>query len=186
MVCSGVSVRAVLGVVAAFVVVVSLVTVRDPAAALPVEVRSGFPGERVEFSSGDIKSNALTWQQPSLQAGTGSASFTEVSAGGAHSCGLRSDGSLVCWGDNSSGQAVAPSGSFSQVSAGSGHSCGLRSDGSLVCWGDNILGQAVAASGSFSQVSAGIFHSCGLRSDGSLVCWGDNRLGQAVAPSGSL
>ena len=60
MVCSEVSVRAVLGVVAAFVVVVSLVTGPDPAAALPVEVRSGFPGERIEFSSGDIESNVVT------------------------------------------------------------------------------------------------------------------------------
>ena len=115
-----------------------------------------------------------------------SGSFSQVSASSGHSCGLRSDGSLVCWGDNRWGQAVAPSGSFSQVSAGIVHSCGLRSDGSLVCWDYNSSGQAVAPSGSFSQVSAGRGHSCGLRSDGSLVCWGSNRWGQAVAPSGSF
>ena len=51
--------------------------------------------------------------------------------------GLRSDGSVTCWGDNWAGQATPPGGSFTQVSAGGGHSCGLRSDGSVICWGIN-------------------------------------------------
>ena len=114
-------------------------------------------------------------------------SFIQVSSGRhAHSCGLRSDGSVVCWGDNRLGQADAPSGSFTQVSSGRHHSCGLRSDESVVCWGDNRLGQADAPSGSFTQVSVGGSYSCGLRSDGSVVCWGNNSEGQADAPSGSF
>ena len=120
--------------------------------------------------------------------------FTQVSAGYSHACGVRSDGSVVCWGSNREGQAEAPSGLFTQVSAGGNHSCGVRSDGSVVCWGLNRYGQAVAPSGSFTQVSAGGGqsysaggnHSCGVRSDGSVVCWGFNRYGQAVAPSGSF
>jgi hypothetical protein len=31
--------------------------------------------------------------------------FTQVSAGYLHTCGVRSDGTGVCWGDNSDGQA---------------------------------------------------------------------------------
>ena len=98
-------------------------------------------------------------------------SFTQVSAGVWHSCGLRSDGSVVCWGNSNDGQATPPGGSFTQVSAGRGHSCGLRSDGSVVCWGNSNDGQATPPGGSFTQVSAGDRHSCGLRSDGSVVCW---------------
>src|SRR4051794_31415380 len=45
-----------------------------------------------------------------------------VSAGGGHSCGLRTDGTVSCWGDNSDGQASAPAGTFSAVSAGGVHS----------------------------------------------------------------
>ena len=41
-----------------------------------------------------------------------------VSAGRVHSCGVREDGTAVCWGDNDSGQADAPGGVFKSVSAG--------------------------------------------------------------------
>ena len=43
--------------------------------------------------------------------------------------GVRSDGSVTCWGWNVSGQADAPSSSFTAVSVGDFHSCGLRTDG---------------------------------------------------------
>ena len=99
-------------------------------------------------------------------------SFTQVSAGGRYSCGLRTDSSIKCWGDNRYGQSDPPGGSFTQVSAGGAHSCGLRTDGSIECWGDNRYGQSDPPGGSFTQVSAGDRYSCGLRTDGSIECWG--------------
>ena len=36
--------------------------------------------------------------------------FTAISAGAAHTCGLRVDGSAVCWGNNEHGQAEPPPG----------------------------------------------------------------------------
>ena len=112
--------------------------------------------------------------------------FVQVSAGGEHSCGLRDDGIIRCWGSNKYGQANPPEGSFSQVSAGGEHSCGLRDDGIIRCWGSNRYGQANPPEGSFSQVSAGGEHSCGLRDDGIIRCWGSNRYGQANPPEGSF
>ncbi|MCY4665337.1 MAG: RCC1 domain-containing protein [Acidimicrobiaceae bacterium] len=58
-----------------------------------------------------------------------------VSAGGVHSCGLRTDATITCWGDNEHDQASAPAGTFRAVSAGEDHSCGLRTDDTIICWG---------------------------------------------------
>lgn len=51
----------------------------------------------------------------------GGSSITEtsaISAGDSHTCGLRDDGALVCWGRNDDGRATPPAGSFTAVSAG--------------------------------------------------------------------
>ena len=68
--------------------------------------------------------------------------FTQLSAGGQHGCGLRTNGTVVCWGDNSAGQSSAPTGTFSEISAGYLHTCGVRTNGVIECWGDNQNGQA--------------------------------------------
>jgi len=103
-----------------------------------------------------------------------------------HSCGLRTGGTITCWGSNIAGEADAPSGSFSAVTAGGSHSCGLRTDATVTCWGLNRYGQTDAPGGSFSAVTAGASHSCGLRTDATVTCWGDNEYGEADAPSGSF
>ena len=73
------------------------------------------------------------------------AAYTAVTAnsGESHSCGLRTDNTITCWGDNWHGQADPPAGAFTAVTVGSGefHSCGLRTDGTLVCRGNNEHGQ---------------------------------------------
>ena len=104
---------------------------------------------------------------------------------GSHSCGLRADGRVVCWGPNQYGQAEAPSGRFSQVSAGVGHTCGVRTDGSVACWGRGAWGERPETPGGrFRHVSAGWRHSCGVRLNGAVVCWGGNAEGETAAPSG--
>ena len=50
-----------------------------------------------------------------------------------HTCGLRSDGTVACWGNNGSNQADAPGGRFTALSTGLFHTCGLRGDGTLAC-----------------------------------------------------
>jgi hypothetical protein len=131
-----------------------------------------------------------------------------ISAGGSHSCAIRADGTLACWGDDSHGQVSgAPAGEFTAVSAGGSHSCAIRADGTLACWGDDSHGQTSGGPDAFHKhnndthhhhdkdeppnflaVSAGGQHTCGiLAHDEELLCWGDDSQGQvSEAPGGEF
>ncbi|HOG45479.1 MAG TPA: PKD domain-containing protein [Anaerolineae bacterium] len=137
---------------------------------------------------------------------------TAIAAGGAHSLALRSDGSVVGWGDNSKGQATVPAAGLSGVvaiAAGHLHSLALKSDGTVVARGDFSspdpfgwfpttanYGQATVpadlknpSTAHVTAIAAGAYHSLALRDDGTVVAWGvkagdaDYR-GQTVVPAG--
>ena len=61
----------------------------------------------------------------------GTSAYKAIAAGDTHTCGIRTDDRVVCWGNNDSGQApVGPTAaSFQSISAGYRHTCGVRSDG---------------------------------------------------------
>ena len=61
--------------------------------------------------------------------------FASVSAGGGHTCAVRQDGSVACWGEDEYGEATPPEREFASISAGSSHTCGVQQDGSIACWG---------------------------------------------------
>ena len=63
--------------------------------------------------------------------------FRSISAGGLHTCGVRTDGSVLCWGSDEFGQSTPPEGEFQSISAGGRHTCGIRINGSVRCWGEN-------------------------------------------------
>ena len=129
-----------------------------------------------------LASSPLTLSAP--RSAVTSGGFSAVAAGDSHSCGLRAEGTITCWGRNDRGQADAPPGRFSALTTGAGHSCGLRTDGTITCWGRNDRGQADAPAGRFSALTTGAGHSCGLRADATVTCWGANHAGQADAPAG--
>ncbi|MYG58308.1 MAG: hypothetical protein F4165_06845, partial [Acidimicrobiia bacterium] len=55
--------------------------------------------------------------------------------GGAHSCAIKSDDTLVCWGSDIYGQATPPSGAFKTISLGTFQACGIKTDDTFACWG---------------------------------------------------
>ncbi len=94
--------------------------------------------------------------------GGGPGQFASVSAGwNQYTCGVRADGSAVCWGWDRNGRTMPPEGSFAHVSTGYKHVCGLKTDGSVACWGDNYYGHATPPEGNFISVSAEQDYNCG-------------------------
>jgi alpha-tubulin suppressor-like RCC1 family protein len=130
---------------------------------------------------------------------------TALAVGHTHACAALVDGTVRCWGDNSSGQVGDDSGLSAVdsgelvvdvagaigVAAGGAHSCALLSNGTVKCWGDNSLGQlgdgtnmsqpvAVPVLGLTAAVAidAGHSHTCAVLEDGTARCWGSNGAGE--------
>lgn len=132
--------------------------------------------------------------------------FSSVSTGDFHACGVTTDGALYCWGYGGLGElgigdtltASAPvrvlsTLTFSQVGAGLRHTCALTTSGAAYCWGLNNLGQvgvgaaasdphlvpqAVVGLGTNTALSVGDFHTCVLTNTGAAACWGFGGSGQ--------
>jgi alpha-tubulin suppressor-like RCC1 family protein len=146
----------------------------------------------------------------SASATTAAGDWQDVSTSNYHTCGVKTDGSLWCWGYNAYGSLgdgteinrsapvrVGADADWESVSAGGLHTCGLRTDGSLWCWGSNLFGQAgdgssveehltpvrVGTATDWVSIDTGALHSCGIRGDGSLWCWGDNVYSRSGAPA---
>src|SRR4051794_8960376 len=99
---------------------------------------------------------ALVLLALSLPAAAGAAvSSLQVSAGGSHTCILRTDQTLACWGSNTFGQATPPAGTYSALSSGGDYTCAIRTNQTLACWGDDTYGQLTAPAGTYGAVSAG-------------------------------
>jgi hypothetical protein len=103
-----------------------------------------------------------------------------VAAGGYHTVGLKSDGTVVAVGYNSDGQCnVGGWTDITQVAAGWCHTVGLKDDGTVVAVGYNYYGQCnVGGWTDIVQVAAGGYHTVGLKDDGTVVAVGYNSDGQ--------
>lgn len=124
--------------------------------------------------------------------------WASVTTGIFHTCGVRTDGSLWCWGANfmsalgtgtsmsteKTPQRVGDGLDWIDVSAGMFHTCGVRADGKLNCWGMALYAghgdvpevttpTAVGTDSDWVRVHASRYNSCALKSDGRVFCWGD-------------
>ena len=131
----------------------------------------------------------------------------EIALGGNHTCALRTNGLVFCWGFNFFGQlgdglsgvganASAPrlvgGGTARSITAGANHTCWEGADGLTRCWGANVNGQIgdnspgtdrstptlVPLAIGVTSVAGGGSHTCGGSEDGTVRCWGRNAAGQ--------
>ncbi len=130
--------------------------------------------------------------------------FLTGSLGHYHSCFIKNDNTLWCFGSNDSGQLGMQTNESTiistarqidknkwiQVSAGFFHTCAIQEDYSLWCWGKNVSGSLGIGSDNFEtiintpvkigkslwkHISVGALHTCGIQADQSLWCWGNNQ-----------
>ena len=92
--------------------------------------------------------------QPAPVFATGLSNVVDVTAGYGHSCALKADGTIFCWGDGGNGRLgqgntydynypvqVAGITTATDVSAGYIHTCAVLADTTARCWGSNRSGQ---------------------------------------------
>lgn len=125
-----------------------------------------------------------------------------------HTCGIKQDGTLWCWGTNVDGRlgiagvdsTIAPlrvgdASDWHTVGGGERHTCGIRDPGTLWCWGADDYGQLgdggetsratpfqIGDREDWIDLSVGAAHNCGRTEDGTLWCWGSNSNGQTGQP----
>lgn len=140
----------------------------------------------------------------------GGHTWTSISAGNSHTCGITTLGASYCWGLNGTTltntgrlgdgtntsqrnfpNPVATGGvTFTQILAGGVHTCARTGSGALYCWGQNDGGQVgdatntaslapvqVAGAFAWDAFGIGLFHSCAIRDLGRTFCWGQNLQG---------
>ena len=100
--------------------------------------------------------------------------YQAIDAGKNHTCGIKLDDTIECWGDNTQGQTDAPEGKFLSISAGGVYSCGIEFDNQLQCWGHEGIRRP--PDGDYTHVSVGNNHACAITeaedNKNRIACWG--------------
>ncbi|MFV2060847.1 MAG: hypothetical protein ACC653_09180 [Gammaproteobacteria bacterium] len=133
--------------------------------------------------------------------------WKQIDTGAYHTCAIKNDNSLWCWGYNFNGRIgignrlpnskltlVSDTNDWQQVESYFRTTCARKTDSTLWCWGRNSNGQIgddtilnsttpIQTSGAtvendWSYLTVGKYFSCGQKTDKTLWCWGQNSYGQ--------
>ena len=119
--------------------------------------------------------------------------FSQMSAGGYHTCAIDTLGAIHCWGDSEDiinpdnipntvdGKTVH----YISIDAGDDHVCAIDTKFRLHCWGE-IIPEILAAipTSPVKSVSVGVTNDCVVgRSNDRVSCWGLNDNNQLAVPT---
>ncbi len=141
---------------------------------------------------------------PTAISTTGVTTWKKLAQGSNHGCGIKTDDTAWCWGNNTEGQlgigstilqntpvqvSTVNGATWKDISAGSTATCGTRTDDTAWCWGygqeGNLGNGGVINSDVPIQVSGGAkwkyvstaWAACGIRANDTLWCWAENFYG---------
>jgi len=154
---------------------------------------------------GQLADNTVVNKSSPIQSASGGVNWKQVAGGYYSSYGVKTDGTLWCWGYNLYGQlgnntttsnsspvqTITFATNWTQVASNGQHAAGIKTDGTLWTWGYNLHGQlgdntttsrsspvqTVTAGNNWSKVACGYWHTAGIKSDGTLWTWGYNAYG---------
>lgn len=132
------------------------------------------------------------------------ACWQKVSAGYTHSVGIKTDGTLWAWGDNSYGQLgdgtttskntptqIGSATNWESISASGSFTIAIKADGTLWAWGNNTFGQLgdgtttnrtiptqIGSATNWNSVTTGEGFALAIKDNGTLWTWGYNNLSQ--------
>ena len=172
---------------------------------------NGFNGQLGRFAIGPNKLTPVTtFAGGTNWADTATAEPEDLytlSAGGAHTTAIKTDGTLWTWGYGGQGRlgnavttgnistpvtTFAGGTNWKQVSTGAEHTAAIKTDGTLWTWGrggNGRLGNSLltnrstpvttfAGGTNWKQVSAGDIHTAAIKTDGTLWTWGAGIFGR--------
>ena len=144
----------------------------------------------------------------------GGHTFSSVSVGFAHACGITTDAHLYCWGDDTFGQlgdgrpqttaltpvSVKGTGLYTAITSGYDGMCAIGTDEMAYCWGFSSFGNLgigpvtdglfpsplpVAGGGHFASLSKGLNNTCGVTTTHVAYCWGVGGSGLGIGNDGN-
>jgi alpha-tubulin suppressor-like RCC1 family protein len=116
--------------------------------------------------------------------------FVSLAAGAFLTCGLQTEGTVWCWGDETTTPILVQTNvRFSVLALGYRWAAGVDNWGTTSWWKPPNGGEVEYGSllgGPYAMLAVGAKHVCGLNGNGAVYCWGDDSDGRLGRGGGDV